>query len=56
MNAQNSMTSAVDPEGKWLYRVGGISAFVLVVGYFLTFPIYGWVGDQPTSGVEAQLA
>ena len=56
MNAQSRMTSAVDPEGKWLYRVGGISAFVLVVGYFLTFPIYGWVGDQPTSGVEAQLA
>jgi len=26
------------------------------VGYFLTFPIYFWVGDQPASGVEAQLA
>jgi hypothetical protein len=39
-----------------MYRVAGICAIVLVVGYFLTFPIYGWVGDQPTSGMEAQLA
>jgi hypothetical protein len=36
--------------------VAGICAIVLVVGYFLTFPIYFWVGDQPASGVEAQLA
>jgi len=56
MNTQNRITSAVDPEGKWLYRVGGISAFILVVGYLLTFPIYGWIGDPPPSGVEAQLA
>jgi hypothetical protein len=55
MNAQNMMFNAVDPEGKWLYRVGGIAAIVLVVGYLLTFPIYFWVGDQPASGVEAQL-
>jgi len=56
MNAQNVIANSVDPEGKWLYRVSGIAAFVLVVGYFLTFPIYFWVGDQPASGVEAQLA
>jgi hypothetical protein len=56
MNAQNVRANSVDPEGKWLYRVSGIAAFILVVGYFLTFPIYGWVGDQPASGVEAQLA
>lgn len=56
MNALNVMTNSVDPEGKWLYRVGGIAAIVLVVGYFLTFPIYFWVGDPPTGSVEAQLA
>jgi hypothetical protein len=39
-----------------MYRVAGICAIVLVVGYFLTFPIYAWVGSQPASGVEAQLA
>jgi hypothetical protein len=56
MNAQNVIANSVDPEGKWMYRVAGICAIVLVVGYFLSFPIYGWVGDQPASGVEAQLA
>lgn len=53
MNEETQRT--VDPEGKWMYRVAGISAIVLVVGYFLTFPIYFWVGDQPAAGVEAQL-
>jgi hypothetical protein len=49
------MQFAADLDGKWLYRVGGITAFVLVVGYLLTFPIYAWVGDAPPDGVEAQL-
>ena len=44
----------VDPDGKWIYRVGGISAFVLVIGYFLTFPLYASAGIAPT-GVEAKL-
>jgi hypothetical protein len=56
MNAQNVIANPVDPEAKWFYRVSGIAAFALVVGYFLTFPIYFWVGDPPASGVEAQLA
>lgn len=55
MSAQNMMATAVDPDEKWLYRVGGISAFVLVIGYLLTFPVYAWVGDAPPNGVEAQL-
>lgn len=46
----------MDASDKWLYRVGGVSAFILVVGYLLTFPIYAWVGDAPSSNVEAQLA
>lgn len=56
MNAQNVIAYPADPEGKWLYRMSGIAAFVLVVGYLLTFPIYFSVGDQPAIGVEAQLA
>jgi hypothetical protein len=56
VNAQNVSANSVDPEGKLLYRVGGIAAIVLVVGYFLTFPLYGWVGNPPANGVEAQLA
>ena len=50
------MQFTVDPEGKWMYRVAGICAIALAVGYFLTFPLYGWVGTPPASGVEAQLA
>jgi len=41
---------------KKMYRLGGISALILVVGYLLTFPIYAWVGDAPPDNVEAQLA
>lgn len=41
---------------KYLYHLGGISAFILVVGYLLTFPIYAWVGDAPPGNVEEQLA
>lgn len=46
---------AVDANDKWFYRLAGSCAIVLVVGYFLTFPVYGWVGNPPASGVEAQL-
>jgi hypothetical protein len=56
MNHDEAFLDGVDPEGTWLYRAGGIAAIVLVAGYFLTFPIYFWVGDQPATGVEAQLA
>jgi hypothetical protein len=56
MNAQNVRANSVDPEGKWLYRVGGIAAIILVVGYFVTFPILAWMGEWPASGVGAQLA
>lgn len=56
MNAQDRLVDGVDPEGKWLYRVGWIAAAALVVGYFVSIPIYVWMGDQPASGIEAQLA
>jgi len=54
MNEQMQIT--VDSDGKWMYRVAGICAIALVVGYFLTFPLYAWTGNPPASGVEAQLA
>lgn len=55
MNAQNTATGGVDLEGKWMYRVAGICAIVLAVGYFLAIPIYSLVGDQPAAGIEVQL-
>lgn len=54
MSAQNTIVNSVDPDGKWMYRVGGIAAFVLVIGYFATFPLYASAGISPT-GAQAQL-
>ena len=42
------MTPGVDPDGRWLYRVGGISALVLGVAYLVIFPMYASVGAPPT--------
>jgi hypothetical protein len=55
MNAVTGLNSAVGPDGRWMYRVAGISAIVLAVGYVLAIPIYALVGDQPAAGIEAQL-
>jgi len=71
MSAQNMMISAADmdekslyragdvavgPDGRWLYRVGGISALVLGIGYLLAFPVITYAGGFPPAGVEARLA
>src|SRR5258705_7126150 len=56
MSAQNMMVNTVDPDGKWLYRVGGISAIVLGIGYFIIIALYIPAGGPPPgSGVEARL-
>ena len=39
---------SVDPDARWLYRVGGISALVLGVAYIIIFPLYAHVGAPPT--------
>lgn len=52
MNEKTQFT--IDLSERRLYRVAGISAFVLVIGYFLTIPIYLNVGISPT-GAEARL-
>jgi hypothetical protein len=39
-----------------MYHVAGIAAVVLAVGYLVAIPMYALVGDQPATGVEAQLA
>jgi hypothetical protein len=54
MSAQKMMVNAVDPDGKWLYRVGGISALVLGIAYIITIPLYVHVGAPPSGG-EARL-
>jgi len=53
MNERTQFT--VDPDGKWIYRVGGLSALGLGIGYLLTFPVITFAGGFPPSGIEAQL-
>ncbi len=54
MSEQTQFT--VEPDRKWIYRVGGLSALVLGIGYLLTFPVIAYAGGFPPSGVEARLA
>jgi hypothetical protein len=44
------MTHPVDPDWSWLYRVGGISAVVLGIGYIVIIPLYVSAGAPPSSG------
>ena len=50
MSVQKLMANAVDPEGKWLYRVGGICALVLGIAYLITIALYAHVGAPPSGG------
>ncbi len=51
---QKTMTYTVDLDAKWLYRVGGISALTLSMGYIIIMALYVPTGAPP-SGVEARL-
>jgi len=44
------MTSSPDPEGRSLYRAGGISALVVGVAYMITIALFAQVGAPPSSG------
>lgn len=54
MSAAKMLVNVVDPDGKWLYRVGGISALLLGIAYIITIPLYVQVGTPPSGG-EARL-
>jgi hypothetical protein len=54
MSVQKMMVNEVDPDVKWLYRVGGISALVLGIGYIVIIALYVPMGAPP-SGAEARL-
>jgi len=57
MSAQQAMVRkvpATDSDGKWLYRVGGISALLIGLGYLITIPLYVQAGAMPSGG-EARL-
>nr|HET6902731.1 hypothetical protein [Ktedonobacteraceae bacterium] len=50
MSDEKMMVHAVDPTGKWLYRVGGISALALGIAYIITIVLYAQVGAPPSGG------
>jgi len=55
MNEKNQST--VNTDGKWVYRVGGLSGIVLGIGYLLTIPVtIIYAGGFPPLGAEARLA
>ena len=48
------MINAAEPDARWSYRAGSISALILVIGYSVIIALYVRVGAPP-SGVEARL-
>jgi hypothetical protein len=54
MSAQNMAVTPVDSDSKWLYRVGGVSALLIGLGYIIIIPIYAMAGIPPDGG-EAKL-
>src|ERR1700682_3831221 len=55
MSVENLPLPAVDPDGKSLYRVGGISALAIGIAYIIIIPLFAHVGGAPSSGGEAWL-
>jgi len=55
MSVEKMTVNLVAPNGKWLYRVGGISALAIGVAYIIIFPLFAHVGGAPSSGGEAWL-
>jgi hypothetical protein len=49
------MNDKMDPDASWLYRVGGISALTLGIGYIVIVALYVPMGAPP-HGAEARLA
>lgn len=49
--------STVNPDGKWIYRVGGISGILVGIGYLLTIPVTTIIaGGFPPLVAEGRLA
>ncbi len=55
MSVQQMTVNTVNPDGKWLYRVGGISALVFGIAYIIIIVLYVPMGAAPADA-EAHLA
>jgi len=51
----DSTQPVLGPGEQRLYRLGGIAAFILVAGWFLTFPLYAAGGGPEPMGAAARL-
>jgi hypothetical protein len=49
MRVEKTMDDPALPDQRW-FRVGGISAFVLAIGYVVIIPLYARVGAPPNVG------
>jgi len=47
--------NAVHPDGKSLYRVGGVSALVIGIAYIIILPLFAHVGGAPSGSGEVWL-
>lgn len=54
MTTQPQTTNSIDPEGKWLYKVGGTSALAFGIAYVAIIALYIPIGAPP-QGAEARL-
>jgi hypothetical protein len=54
MSSAEMIANAVDPDGKWLYRVGGVCALLFGIAYIVIIALYVPVGTPPSGG-EARL-
>jgi hypothetical protein len=50
MSPDQRPDNAINSNEKWLYRVGGVSALILGIGYITIFPLFAYVGTPPSGG------
>jgi hypothetical protein len=55
MSVEKPPLPATDPDGKSLYRVGGISALVIGIAYLAILPLFAHVGGPPPNGGDLWL-
>jgi hypothetical protein len=55
MRKINTNNKNIFSKEKLLYISGSYSAFILVIGYICTFPLYAWVGSAPQTDIVSKL-
>lgn len=50
MSTEGIVARTESAENKWLYRVGGLSALAIAIGYIVIIPLFAHVGAPPHGG------